>query len=79
MKDASILDFADGKITWKKSKDGEQTDWKKAIGQALEELPAESRAVLEQAIADHTKFKEGSRRWVVPRDWHKVDEAEDGD
>jgi len=49
-----------GKITWSKSKDSEQVDWK-AVAQAL--------SAPEELLKQHTKVRPGVRRLVVPRSW----------
>jgi predicted phage-related endonuclease len=73
--DASILDTPEGPLTYKKSKDGEAVDYKAAIVQLRTILPVKELRILDQVIADNTSVKEGSRRFLTPREWTK--EADD--
>jgi predicted phage-related endonuclease len=73
MGDASILEFEGGKITWKKAKDTEKTDWK-AVAMEVAKAGKVMLGPYEEIVAKHTKTQPGSRRFVVPRSWSKVEE-----
>ena len=56
------LEFAQGKITWRKTKDGTKTDWQSIALGLLNEKPKEQRETL---IGLHTTPKPGSRRFLL--------------
>ena len=68
---AGVLNVGDERITWKQDKDGEKVDYK-AIVKALEEFFPQSDFV--RIVKEHTKFKEGARRFLPPRHWKKAEE-----
>jgi putative phage-type endonuclease len=53
------IEFDTGIVTWKRSKDGKKTDWRK--------VATDAKATPEQ-IAEHTEVREGSRRFLVKVD-----------
>ena len=61
--DASVLECSLGKISWKKTKDGERTDWR-AVARELAESFA-PRGALDQIVLAHTEPKPGVRRFLV--------------
>lgn len=63
IKDAAGVDFPGiGRITFKKSKDGEKVDHAKILAEIKEHVPAE---ILQKAFAAHTSIKQGSRRFLT--------------
>jgi len=57
---ATGLESRHGPISWRRSKDGSQTDW---------EALAREMGATEEQIARHTKPKEGARVFRVPKEW----------
>lgn len=74
MGDASVLEFDGDKITWKKSKDTEKVDYKAAIDAVWGDLPAMWQNMINKAIAAQTTITPGSRRFLTPRLWSKVED-----
>ena len=66
--DRAGLISADGKVTWKKQKDREETDWK-AVAYQLQ--PIVNEATFSGAVADQTTIKPGNRPLMPPRNWGK--------
>ena len=60
--DADGIETADGRITWRRSKDSARVNWE-SIARALNPP--------EQLIKNCSELRRGSRRFVVPRDWGK--------
>jgi len=58
MGDASVLLAPGGKVTWKKNKDGDKTDWKYVASDYAAMVPEQVRA---DTIARHTTTTEGVR------------------
>lgn len=56
----------DDKITWKASKDSEFVDWKTVAKVFGAHVPDD---VKENTVAEFTRTREGSRRFVTPRRW----------
>lgn len=71
MGDADGLKCELGTITWKKSRDGSATDWKEVCKELLKSVRLSDDQVKEvQATIDrNTKVLDGSRRFLVPREW----------
>jgi putative phage-type endonuclease len=61
--EASVLQTVLGNVTWKKSKDSPKTDWE-AVARYL---GADCPNVFESAVASNTIVKDGSRRFILPR------------
>lgn len=60
-----------GRLTWKKIKDGEVTDWKAIAETLMGDMPKEQLA---QLIAEHTTTKPGYRRFVLTTKAEKKDD-----
>lgn len=57
-----------GKVTWKKQKDSERTDYKAALYQLQ---PLVNEATFNAAISEHTEICPGPRKFNKPRNWGK--------
>ena len=82
--DAGGLESPVGKITWKKSKDGEEEpDYKQAFGMLAQQCLVEE--FLPQGKLDEIRDavmvpgRKGSRRFIVPRRWSEAEENDDDD
>lgn len=64
MGEASVLVGPDYKISWKKAKDSEKTDWKAAFATLAGELPL-APEIVAGIIAKHTTPTVGSRRFTL--------------
>jgi len=68
------VESAHGKITWRRNKDSEGTDWK-AVAVALRgQVP---RDVYEREVAANSYTKPGARVFRVPRGWTKTQDDTD--
>ena len=75
MADAAIMETPEGRISYKKAKDGEKVDWKKVVTELLEKVSfVETKGLIQQAIVNHTKPTVGSRRFLPPKEWKKDEE-----
>ena len=57
-----------GKVTWKRTRDAEKTDWQLV---ALQLQPIVNEATFKQAVVDQTATKPGYRVFLKPRNWGK--------
>lgn len=71
MEDAAGLELPGlGRVTYKKSKDGETVDYKSILAEVREHIPEK---ILTDALKAHTKVKVGSRRFLAT--WEESDES----
>jgi len=67
------LEFPQGKITWRRTKDGSKTDWQSIALGLLHEKPKDTRETL---MGLHTKPKPGGRRFLLDSPLVKEPEEE---
>jgi len=64
--EAAGIEYEDGKVTWKKTKDQEKTNWEGVATEQAAFVPADDH---ERIVREHTTTTPGSRRFLTPRGW----------
>lgn len=62
----AVLNVGDERITWKQDRPGQKIDYKSIVKELGKLVPGE---VLDRILGQFTEYKEGARRFLVPRNW----------